>query len=205
MLLPSQTELKTGTDPMQEGSNPDWVKLLLDPFRTGTDAWRFPPAASYAQVRTAEKQLGYELDKLYVQFLLYSNGPTIGGDGAISFTSVAEHGPNSFTNVIDEPCRMKKRLPVCTDGCGNDYVLFCERPSSSPVAFIDRSLPKDEPEYFVASDFRQFLRFFLFSSGLAMPGWPFERSQFEALDPRFLEVVPEALHPWNGERNVRRK
>ena len=65
------------------------------------------------------------------------------------------------------------------------------------VAFIDRSLPNGEPEYFVASDFQHFLRFFIYNSGLAMPGWLFDRSQFEEWDPRFLEIVPEHLQPWN--------
>lgn len=184
-------------DQMPDGSDAGWVKLLLDPLRPDSAAWRFPAAATHVEILTAERRLGFRLDKFYAEFLLYSNGPSIGGDGAISFTSVSEHGPNSFTNVIDERAIAEKLLPVCTDGCGNEYVLDCHSSSPSPVAFIDRTLPKGEPEYFVASDFRHFLRFFVFNSGLALPGWPFDRSQFEVWDPRFLEIVPEPLQPWN--------
>jgi hypothetical protein len=182
---------------MPDKSDSDWVELLLDPLRQGPDAWRFPPAAGYEEIGKAESRLGYALDRLYVEFLMYSNGPTIGGDGACSFTSVAEHGPNSFENVIDERARTEKLLPVCTDGCGNEYILLCNSSSASPVAFVDRTLAKGGPEYFVASDFRYFLRFFVYSAGRAMPGWPFDRSLFEMWDPRFLEVVPESLQPWN--------
>jgi hypothetical protein len=193
----SQSKLKTGTDPMPDISVSNWVELLMHPLRQSSDDWRFPPAASRAEILTAERRLGFGFDKFYAAFLLYSNGPTIGGDGTISFTSVSEHGPNSFTNVIDERAIAEKLLPVCTDGCGNEYVLDCHSSSPSPVAFFDRTLPKGEPEYFVASDFRHFLRFFIYNSGLAMPGWPFDRSQFEEWDPSFLETVPEPLQPWN--------
>lgn len=169
----------------------------MDPLR-GIEPWKFPAGANSIQLEAAESAIGFQIDQYYRDFLLYSNGPTIGGDGTATFTSVSEYGANSFTNMIDERLRANRWFPICTDGCGNDFVLFGSSKSPSPVAFVESARDPLRPSYFVASDFCHFLRFFVGNSGKSVPGWPMDKSIFLREDKQLLEAVPDTLLPWNG-------
>jgi len=173
-----------------------WVHKLLGPLKELGGSGRFPPHATAEQIALAEAQLGFSIDTQYRDLLLFSNGPSVGGDGTSVFTSVEQRGPNSFTNIIDDRLKQLKHFPVCTDGCGNDFMLIGNYGQSLPVAFFENTVSKDIPSYLVASDFEHFLGFFVCEGGCSMKGWPFDRRVFEIHDPSFLEICPGSLRPW---------
>ncbi len=184
---------------MRRDRGMNWVEELLGPLKKSAHEWQFPEEATDELICRAEAKLGFVIGDDYKDLLRFSSGPCIGRDGFAEFTSVLEHGPRSYTNVMGEPAVTRGWLPVTTDGCGNYFVIMrYPNAKGRPVAFFESSHSSDIPRYFVASSFRKFLLFWVADHGRAMSGWPFEIEKFRLHDPIFLSEVEPAAHPWNN-------
>jgi len=84
-------------------------------------------------------------------------------------------------------------IPVASDGCGNYYVLDTTVPGG-PVGFVEMIDGEDRIQFYVASDFRVFLRELL-TDEISTTGWPFDVAYIRNADPRLSDRTPS---PWDG-------
>jgi hypothetical protein len=163
---------------------------------------QLPEGATDQELFAFEKSMVLRLPVELKEWLRTCNGPCVGPGGiygvspAPDFLSIEAH----LASVPD--WKTRGWFPVAGDGCGNHYVLDSNSGSGDqhPIYFIDHELSLTEPQYIVASNLWQFLRFLLQAEldrlhGIP-PSWPFHEATVRAADPGLAQYSGKVSFPW---------
>jgi cell wall assembly regulator SMI1 len=161
------------------------VNLLR--FLEGPPDEQIPAGISDSEISLCEARLGILFPEKLREWLGYSNGPCVGPGGMMGVKTVRDNLDIEVILDLHPTWKEKGWLPVAGDGCGNYYVLVISNPKESPVAFVDTMEAESELAYVVASDFWRFL-FFLFRGDLRESRWPFDKVEFERMDPEIFHL-----------------
>lgn len=158
-----------------------------------------PAGATAKQLEGVEGRLGFKLPEELWAFLTRVNGPCVGPGGLFGIDTARDYLNMERMLEVYPRWRMRRWLPVASDGVGNYYVLVCGR-SPAPVGFVDTMEDPYRISYIVAS------RYLLFVAGVLSrelgiwSSWPFEREAVLAEDSamRRLERDGEPM-PWSSD------
>ena len=157
-----------------------------------------PAGASPRELDDLETGRGFRIPPLLRIWLATSNGPCVGPGGIVGINT--KRRIQDVAIVLDRhpPWKEDWWIPVAGDGCGDYYVVATrnEFGPGEPVLFIDTHEDPATPNYIVASNVWQFLRF-LFLDELDRTKWPFDETEVVAADPEILSFSGVTL-PWDA-------
>ncbi len=187
----------------------DRIDALLARLEQPGDPPR-PEGLSDAEVSVLEDYLHTPLPDDLRDWLKFSNGAFIGTVPA--FGAYPLDAPLSMGKILEifPTWRVKKWIPVASDGCGNYYVIPTqgEFGEGFPVVFVEAVTDKDVPRYIVASDLARFI-ILLIEDELALmatdpaqddpeaSSW-FDKQKMLHYDPAILNFHGVSL-PWEAD------
>ena len=178
-----------------------WALLVQVPREPNT---ALPPGATQEAVDEFEARTGISLPYELCKWLKMCNGPCVGPGGLFGVAPASEFLLMEVHLSYEPAWFVKGWIPVAGDGTGKYYVLDSrtEVKQGHPVFFLDHERGLNEPEYVVASNIWQFLRFLLQEELDRQRGgrssWPFHADSVLTLDPVLASCTEVAPLPWSA-------